>query len=53
MLGVTLFGKNDPKFMGSLHVAMLTLFRVSVGDDWTDVSTDRHGVRGGLYSYLA
>jgi len=38
VLGVTLFGENDPMFMGTLHVAMLTLFRVSVGDNWTDVA---------------
>ena len=37
VLGVVLFGTNDPWHYGSLHRAMLTLFRVSTFEDWTDV----------------
>ena len=32
-----LFQKNDPWHFGTLHDALLTLFRVATGEDWTDV----------------
>ena len=35
--GVFLFGQNDPVHFGNLFIAMLTLFRVVTGEDWTDV----------------
>jgi voltage-gated sodium channel len=35
--GVFLFGTNDPVHFGSLWIAMLSLFRVVTGEDWTDV----------------
>jgi voltage-gated sodium channel len=35
--GVGFFGKNDPVFMGDIFTAMLTLFRCSTLEDWTDV----------------
>ena len=35
--GVGFFGKNDPVYMGDLFTAMLTLFRCSTLEDWTDV----------------
>ena len=35
--GVGFFGKNDPVFMGDVFTAMLTLFRCSTLEDWTDV----------------
>jgi voltage-gated sodium channel len=37
ILGIILFRENDPWHFGTLHVAMLTLFRVATGEDWTDV----------------
>lgn len=37
MLGVSVFGKNDPVHMGTLHIAVLTLFRCATLEDWTDV----------------
>ena len=37
IVGVEFFGDNDPWHFGTLHVAMLTLFRVCTGEDWTDV----------------
>ena len=37
ILGVFLFGENDPWHYGRLHRAMLTLFRLSTFEDWTDV----------------
>lgn len=36
--GVILFGDNDPLHFGNLHNGMVTLFRVSTLDDWTDVA---------------
>ena len=35
--GVFLFGPNDPVHFGNLFIAMLSLFRVVTGEDWTDV----------------
>lgn len=35
--GVFIFGKNDPIHFGNLWIAMLSLFRVVTGEDWTDV----------------
>jgi len=34
---VFLFGDNDPQHFGHLPLAMLSLFRVVTGEDWTDV----------------
>ncbi len=34
---VFLFGGNDPVHFGNLAIAMLSLFRVVTGEDWTDV----------------
>ncbi len=49
IVAIELFRENDPWHFGSLHVAMLTLFRVSTLEDWTDVmyiniyGCDRYG----------
>lgn len=46
---VFLFGGNDPVHFGNLAIAMLSLFRVVTGEDWTDVmyiqmwGCDRYG----------
>merc|ERR1711865_106417 len=37
VLGMILFEKNDPWHFGTLHLAMLTLFRASTLEDWTDI----------------
>jgi len=37
ILGMMLFKENDPWHFGTLHVAMLSLFRSSTMDDWTDM----------------
>jgi Ca2+-binding EF-hand superfamily protein len=37
ILGMILFEKNDPWHFGTLHLAMLTLFRASTLEDWTDI----------------
>ena len=37
ILGVMLFAKNDPAHFGRLHNAMLSLFRIATGEDWTDI----------------
>jgi len=37
VVGVVLFGKNDPVYFGTVHDAMLALFRVVTQEDWTDV----------------
>jgi voltage-gated sodium channel len=36
-MGVFLFGKNDPLHFGSLHTAMLSLFRISTLEGWTEI----------------
>ena len=35
--GVFLFGANDPLHFDNVWIAMLSLFRVVTGEDWTDV----------------
>ncbi len=37
VLGVMLFGDNDPKHYGTLGDSLLSLFRVVTLEDWTDV----------------
>ena len=37
IMGVMSFKVNDPWHFGTLHLAMLSLFRVCTGDDWTDI----------------
>ena len=37
ILGMIFFKDNDPWHFGTLHVAMLSLFRCSTFEDWTDV----------------
>jgi voltage-gated sodium channel len=35
--GCILFSENDPWHFGNVHLAMMSLFRASTGDDWTDI----------------
>ena len=37
ILGMMFFKDNDPWHFGTLHMSMLTLFRCSTLEDWTDV----------------
>ena len=37
VMGVMLFGKNDPVHFGDLWLSLLSLFRVVTLEDWTDV----------------
>ena len=37
VVGVTLFRDNDPAHFGHLPIAMLTLFRCTTLEDWTDI----------------
>jgi len=37
IVGLLLFCKNDPFYMGALHRAVLTLFKCSTMEDWMDV----------------
>jgi hypothetical protein len=41
IVAMIMFRDNDPWHFGSLHVAMLTLFRISTLEDWTDVMCAR------------
>lgn len=49
---VFLFGANDPIHFNNIAIAMLTLFRVVTGEDWTDVmyiqmwGCDKYGYGG-------
>jgi voltage-gated sodium channel len=36
-MGVFLFGKNDPLHFNTLHTAMLSLFRISTLEGWTEI----------------
>jgi voltage-gated sodium channel len=36
-MGVFLFGTNDPLHFGNLHTAMLSLFRISTLEGWTEI----------------
>lgn len=36
-MGVFLFGVNDPLHFGNLHTAMLSLFRISTLEGWTEI----------------
>ncbi len=37
VLSVSLYAKNDPVGMGTLHVAFVTLFQAGTLEDWTDI----------------
>ena len=37
VIGVMYFGENDPVHFGTLDIAMLTLWRMATGDDWTEI----------------
>ena len=37
IVGMLLFGENDPWHFGSLHLAMIALIRVATLDEWTEV----------------
>ena len=37
IFGMLMFHKNDPWHWRSLHVAAVTLFRMSTLEDWTDI----------------
>lgn len=37
IIGISLFRQNDPWHFGSLHDAIITLFRCATLEDWTDV----------------
>merc|ERR1711968_8752 len=48
--GMLFFGRNDPWHFGTLHISMITLFRCSTLEDWTDVMyTNIHGCQ--YYGY--
>ncbi|MFT4975550.1 MAG: voltage-gated sodium channel [Myxococcota bacterium] len=49
---VFIFGANDPIHFGDLPTAMLSLFRVVTGEDWTDVMyVNMWGCDHALYGY--
>jgi voltage-gated sodium channel len=37
IFSIMLFKKNDPWHFKNLHTALMTLFRVATGEDWTDI----------------
>ena len=37
IIGVFIFGENDPMHFGDLHHAMVTLFKVLTLEGWTDI----------------
>ena len=46
ILGIILFKPNDPWHFGSLHDAMITLFRASTLDDWAELMyLEMHGCK--------
>ena len=52
IIGITLFATNDPMHFESLHESMLTLFRVSTLEDWTDIMyLNMYGCGNTAYEY--
>jgi len=52
VLSVSLYAKNDPVGMGTLHVAFVTLFQAGTLEDWTDIMyTQSEGCE--IYGYAA
>ena len=52
-LGTFLFRANDPIHFGSLHISLLSLFRVATLEDWTDIMyTAIYGCQNYGYSGL-
>lgn len=37
VLGVSVFGTNDPVHFGTLHIALISLFRAATLEDWSDL----------------
>ena len=37
IIGVTIFGTNDPFHFGDLSKGMVSLFRIATCEDWTDI----------------
>ena len=37
IVAVMIFGKNDPVNLGTLHIALVSLFRAATLEDWTDL----------------
>ena len=37
VIGQTWFGTHDPQYWGTIHIALLSLFRVLTLEDWTDL----------------
>ena len=37
IVAVMIFGKNDPVNLGTLHIALVALFRAATLEDWTDL----------------
>jgi hypothetical protein len=40
MIGCVAFAQNDPWNFGNIHRAMIALFRVSILDNWIEVTGD-------------
>ena len=54
VIAVMLFRENDPVHFRSLHVAMLSLFRMATLEDWTDIMyVAMHGCAKTNYQYSA
>ena len=57
IVSVIMFGDNDPLHFGTLHIAMVSLFRMSTMEDWTDImyinmwGCLQYGYVGGSYCY--
>ena len=50
VLGVSVYGANDPVHMGTLHITLINLFRAATMEDWTDLMyTSMYGCKG--YGY--
>ena len=37
IVAVGFFGENDPQHFGTLHISLLSLWRSSTGEDWTEL----------------
>lgn len=52
VMGVFVFGENDPVHFSTLHKSMLSLFRVVTLEDWTDIMyINMYGCDHGIWGY--
>jgi len=52
IIGQTLFGQHDPEHWATLHIALLSLFRILTLEDWTDLMYTAMELYPGAWVYF-